>query len=97
MVAPAKEGGGRRPCSLTFGDGVLDLGTLDDDVVVVEVLILLDEVVAVAVLAAARGGRGRGELHPRHEHPLHDGEGNADDTGDGDAYRKQSNPRLARG
>jgi hypothetical protein len=71
---------------LTFGDGVLDLGALDDDVVVVEPLLLLDEGVGVAGLAAAAAGRGRGELHARHDHPLHDGEGDADDGGDGDEH-----------
>jgi hypothetical protein len=35
-----------RDVLLTFGDGVLDLGALADDVVVVEALLLLDEVVS---------------------------------------------------
>jgi len=72
--------------ALTLGDGVLDLGAPDDDVVVVEALLLLDERLAEHVLVPGAAARGRREFDARDEHPLRDGEGDADDRGERDEH-----------
>jgi hypothetical protein len=73
---------------LTFGDGILDLGALDDDVVVVEPFLLLDEVVAGVALdgsAVVRPSLG-GEPHLGHQHPLHHRERDAHGRRDRDEH-----------
>lgn len=62
----------------TFGDGILYLSALSDDVLVVDAFLLLNEVVTEAVLLGVRrrGGRvavGR-DLHARDQVPLRERE-----------------------
>lgn len=84
----------------TFGDGALNLRTLNDDVVVVEAFFLLNEVVAVAILVAGRRRVSlRRQLHARDKEPLHEREDDPDDGADRDhdlrrQVRKQRTPHL---
>lgn len=70
----------------TFGNGVLDFGAFEDDVVVVEAFLFFDEVIVVAIFAAAGVGGSvsrSGELDLRDEDPLEEGERYSNDGADG--------------
>jgi hypothetical protein len=75
---------------LTFGDGALDLCTLDDDVAIVERLILLDEVEAwpappCAIVRVPLGG----EPHLGDHHPLQHHESDAHGCCERDDYLRR--------
>lgn len=75
-----------------MGDGGLDLGALDNNIMIIQPLLLLDEAVRVPILALAAGaavgspagGAIGGELDAGDEQPLRDGERDADERGGGD-------------
>jgi len=68
----------------TFGNGVLDFGAFEDNVVIVEAFLFFDEVIVVAIFAGGVRGSfsGSGELNLGDEDPLEEGEPYSNDGAD---------------
>ncbi|KAM0959425.1 hypothetical protein ACFX2I_024538 [Malus domestica] len=75
----------------TFGNGGLNFGASEDDVMIITAFFLLDEVIVVPIFASAAGigvpVAAWGKLNLRNVHLLDQGEGDAD-------HRAQRNQNL---